>query len=88
MHLARIILVVLLAQQVLSQKGLNSSVVLSQCATQCSWNTPAIWDNGIVPAPTDNVDIQVSGNYKIVVDSDVTIADFEIGFDDDKNGVQ
>lgn len=41
-----------------------------------------------MPTPSDTVDIQVSGTYTIVVDSDVTVADFEIGFTDNDHGSQ
>jgi len=85
----QIVFVVLLAQQVLSDvKNLNSTVALGACATQCSWSTPDIWTGGTAPVSSDTVDIQVDGTYKIVVDSDVTIADFQIGYSDDSHGSQ
>jgi len=93
MQLAKVLRVLIwlcVAHQALAgvAKGLNSTRLPNECSPKCSWTNPNIWDNGVAPNADDFVTMAVSGTYTIVIDTDIVIADFSIGFSDNKHGAQ
>lgn len=66
-------------------KSLNANASTT-CSGGCNWNNPDIWADGSIPTSADTVDIQIAGDFKIIVNVDVEIQSFEMGtndYDDD-----
>lgn len=71
-------LLALFCLSTLAAKNLANNVD-ARCRAGCDWNDASIWEDGVVPRISDDVNFNDPDSYIINVNSDITVKSFTIG---------